>query len=154
MHTEDLHPHMPCSNDVSAAAVPAVTENSGATSADVALISDTNVSEVLENTAQAATENKAFPVWAEPVPDVASLTAAKDAAAFVAQIFADPSISDTADAEVTTAQPVDAAPVQELPPVPAQWPQGQAQHLQVCWSWGWVHRAWPWHAGAYAPARR
>ncbi len=130
MHAEDLHPHMPCSNDVSAAAVPAVTENSGATSADVALVSDTNVSEVLENTAQEATENKALPVWAEPVPDVASLTAAKDAAAFVAQIFADPSISDTADAEVTAAQPVDAAPVQELPPVPAQWPQGQAQHLQ------------------------
>ncbi|MDO4593421.1 MAG: Mur ligase family protein, partial [Comamonadaceae bacterium] len=85
---------------------------------------------MLENTAQEATENKALPVWAEPVPDVASLTAAKDAAAFVAQIFADPSISDTADAEVTAAQPVDAAPVQELPPVPAQWPQGQAQHLQ------------------------
>ena len=71
------------------------------------------------------------PLVAEPIPDVATLTAAKDAAAFVAQIFADPSMSDAASTEVTTvAQPELELPVEELPPVPAHWPQGQAQHLQ------------------------
>ena len=73
----------------------------------------------------------AVPAWAEPVPDVTTLTAAKDAAAFVAQIFADPSISDVADAQVTAAPSVEVAQAQvQLPPVPAQWPLGQVQHLQ------------------------
>ena len=65
-----------------------------------------------------------------PVPDVSTLTAAKEAAAFVAQIFADPSISDAASSEVTA---VDLQPQAEevvFAPVPAQWPQGQATHLQ------------------------
>ena len=67
----------------------------------------------------------------EPVPDISTLSAAKDAAAFVAQIFADPSISDAADSEVTAVQAAaEQEPVVELPPVPALWPQGQAQHLQ------------------------
>lgn len=68
---------------------------------------------------------------AEPVPDISSLTAAQDAAAFVAQIFADPSMSDSADAEVTAVPLVpEAEAAQELPPLPAAWPQGQAQPLQ------------------------
>ncbi|MEG2049733.1 MAG: UDP-N-acetylmuramoyl-L-alanine--D-glutamate ligase, partial [Comamonas sp.] len=68
---------------------------------------------------------------AEPVPDISTLSAAKDAAAFVAQIFADPSISDSADSEVTAVEAAaEQVEVVELPPVPVQWPQGQAQHLQ------------------------
>ncbi len=65
-----------------------------------------------------------------PVPDVSTLTAAKDAAAFVAQIFADPSVSDAASSEVTAVdvQPQEAEVV--YAPVPAQWPQGQAHALQ------------------------
>lgn len=68
----------------------------------------------------------------EPVPDISTLTAARDAAAFVAQIFADPGVSDAADSEVT-AVAAEQAPVQEalqLPPVPVQWPQGAEQHLR------------------------
>ncbi|WP_370682629.1 UDP-N-acetylmuramoyl-L-alanine--D-glutamate ligase [Comamonas sp. GB3 AK4-5] len=73
----------------------------------------------------------AAPLVAEPIPDVATLTAAKDAAAFVAQIFTDPSMSDAGSADVTVvAEPEEEAPVIVLPPVPAQWPLGQAQHLQ------------------------
>ncbi|MDO4969211.1 MAG: UDP-N-acetylmuramoyl-L-alanine--D-glutamate ligase, partial [Comamonadaceae bacterium] len=64
------------------------------------------------------------------IPSLDTLTAAKDAAAFVAQIFADPGVSDAADNEVTQPEPQEAVEVVELPPVPAQWPQGQAQHLQ------------------------
>ncbi|MDR0203446.1 MAG: UDP-N-acetylmuramoyl-L-alanine--D-glutamate ligase [Delftia acidovorans] len=69
---------------------------------------------------------------AEPIPDISTLTAAKDAAAFVAQIFADPSVSDAADTEVTTVEQPETVeePVVELPPVPVHWPQGAAQHLQ------------------------
>lgn len=68
---------------------------------------------------------------AEPIPDVSTLTAAKDAAAFVAQIFADPSISDAASADVTAAEPQQEMEMAvELPPVPVHWPQGQTQHLQ------------------------
>ena len=81
--------------------------------------------------AEAAEAVPAAQPAAEPIPDISTLSAAKDAAAFVAQIFADPSISDTADSEVTA---VEAAAEQveavELPPVPVQWPHGQAQHLQ------------------------
>ena len=68
----------------------------------------------------------------EPVPDISTLSAAKDAAAFVAQIFADPSISDAADSEVTAVQAAaEQEPVVELPPVPALWPQGQADRKSV-----------------------
>lgn len=65
-----------------------------------------------------------------PVPDVSTLTAAKDAAAFVAQIFADPGVSDAASSEVTAVdiQPQGAEVV--YAPVPAQWPQGQEHALQ------------------------
>ncbi|MDR2325764.1 MAG: UDP-N-acetylmuramoyl-L-alanine--D-glutamate ligase [Acidovorax sp.] len=73
----------------------------------------------------------AEPIPVEPIPDIATLTAAQDAAAFVAQIFADPSMSDAASTEVTAVvQPELELPVEELPPVPAHWPQGRAQHLQ------------------------
>jgi UDP-N-acetylmuramoylalanine--D-glutamate ligase len=80
-----------------------------------------------------APEAGAAPVaMTEPVPDISTLTAARDAAAFVAQIFADPSISDSADAEVTpvAAEAQAAEPEQVLPPVAAGWPGEQAQHLQ------------------------
>ncbi|MCJ7478536.1 hypothetical protein MUQ53_10060, partial [Streptococcus suis] len=66
-----------------------------------------------------------------PVPDIATLTAAKDAAAFVAQIFADPSISDSSDAEVTPLAAEEAVESEQvLPPVAAGWPGEQVQHLQ------------------------
>ncbi|GAB2831982.1 UDP-N-acetylmuramoyl-L-alanine--D-glutamate ligase [Comamonas piscis] len=68
-----------------------------------------------------------------PVPDVSTLTAAKDAAAFVAQIFADPSVSDAASSEVTAVDLQPQAEAMVFAPVPAQWPQGeasQASHLQ------------------------
>lgn len=132
MHTEDFTPAQP-HPDTAVAPVDAVVqlENSGAVSAHASLDGDANVSEVTESQAPAAPEKEALPAWAEPVPDVSSLSAAKDAAAFVAQIFTDPSMSDAADADVTAvAVPVDAAPAVALPPVPAQWPQDQAQHLQ------------------------
>ena len=132
MHTEDFTPAQPHSDTAVAPVDAAVQlENSGAVSAHASLDGDANVSEVTESQAPAAPEKEALPAWAEPVPDVSSLSAAKDAAAFVAQIFTDPSMSDAADADVTAvAVPVDAAPAVALPPVPAQWPQDQAQHLQ------------------------
>ena len=81
-------------------------------------------------TVETAVAPAAKPV-AEPIPDISTLSAAKDAAAFVAQIFADPSISDTADSEVTAVEAAaEQVEVVELPPVSVQWPQGQAQHLQ------------------------
>ena len=132
MHTEDLTQAQP-HPDTAVAPVDAAVqlENSGAVSAHASLDGDANVSEVTESQAPAAPEKEALPAWAEPVPDVSSLSAAKDAAAFVAQIFTDPSMSDAADADVTAvAVPVDAAPAVALHPVPAQWPQDQAQHLQ------------------------
>lgn len=132
MHTEDFTPAQP-HPDTAVAPVDAVVqlENSGAVSVHASLDGDANVPEVTESQAPAAPEKEALPAWAEPVPDVSSLSAAKDAAAFVAQIFTDPSMSDAADADVTAvAVPVDAAPAVALPPVPAQWPQDQAQHLQ------------------------
>ena len=131
MQTEDFHHDMP---EADAPAVPAAAlpqaENLGAASADESLTSDMNESEVFEEQALDAPKTEVSPAWAEPVPDVASLSAAKDAAAFVAQIFTDPSMSDAADAEVTAVQAVAQAPDVVLPPVPAQWPLGQAQHLQ------------------------
>lgn len=132
MHTEDFPPDMPdmAVAAIDAAATPFAAENLGAAHADADLVSDVNASEAAENQALDAPKTEVSSAWAEPVPDVATLTAAKDAAAFVAQIFTDPSMSDTADAEVTAAQPVEAVPAIVLPPVPAQWPLGQAQHLQ------------------------
>ena len=132
MHTEDFHPDIPgmpaAAADAVAQALP--VENLGAASVDVALDSDVNVSEVQAEQALQAPKTEVTPGWAEPVPDVATLTAAKDAAAFVAQIFTDPSISDAADAEVTAAPVAEAVAAIEWAPVPAQWPLGQAQHLQ------------------------
>ncbi len=118
--------------------------------ADAELQTDSveNIAEIQQEQALAAPESEvsqesvAAPVTtaelaqalgAEPVPDISSLTAAKDAAAFVAQIFADPSISDAADADVTELEQQPESELEEaveLPPVPAHWPQGAAQHLQ------------------------
>ncbi|WP_370671040.1 UDP-N-acetylmuramoyl-L-alanine--D-glutamate ligase [Comamonas terrae] len=116
-----------------------------AAGADITGVSALNGVQVLDMTAQDASETGADAVAApaevqtlartlgeEPVPDISTLTAARDAAAFVAQIFADPGVSDAADSEVT-AVAAEQAPVQEalqLPPVPVQWPQGAEQHLQ------------------------
>ncbi|MDL5036463.1 UDP-N-acetylmuramoyl-L-alanine--D-glutamate ligase [Comamonas sp. Y6] len=121
-----------------------------AVDADAVTIADEFPSEVIEQRAAEATEvevqtprSDAAPasvavlaqaLGAEPpIPDISTLTAARDAAAFVAQIFADPSVSDAADAEVTTVEQQPEAveeTVVELPPVPVYWPQGAAQHLQ------------------------
>lgn len=109
-----------------------------ASSADLQSISDGNMSEMIQGQVQEAPEIEAPVIIAktldaEPVPDISTLTAARDAAAFVAQIFADPSISDAADAEVTEVESQPEAEQQEaveLPPVPVHWPQGAAQHLQ------------------------
>ena len=132
MHTEDFPQDTPAMQAAASEAVaaPLADENLGAASADTALSSDINVSESQGDPAQHAPKTEVALAWAEPVPDVATLTAAKDAAAFVAQIFTDPSISDAADAEVTAALTSAVEPVVELPPVPAQWPLGQEQHLQ------------------------
>ncbi|GGH53407.1 UDP-N-acetylmuramoylalanine--D-glutamate ligase [Comamonas phosphati] len=116
-----------------------------AAGADINSVSALNGVEVLDMTAQAASETEAAAVAVpadvealartpgeEPIPDISTLTAARDAAAFVAQIFADPGVSDTADGEVT-AVAAEQAPVAEavqLPPVPVQWPQGAEQHLR------------------------
>ncbi len=77
-----------------------------------------------------AVEVETSTVDQSPVPAVSTLTAAKDAAAFVAQIFADPSVSDAASADVTVVEAVEAVDAPVLPPVPVQWPQGQANLLQ------------------------
>ena len=66
---------------------------------------------------------------AAPIPDVSTLTAAKDAAAFVAQIFADPGVSDAASDGVTAVDLQPASEVVELPPVPVHWPQAQAAYM-------------------------
>ena len=124
MHTEDFP------QDAPQAAEPPMTENLGATSAEQPLHSEQKIAEGHVQPAQDATEVKAHPAWAEPVPDVSSLSAAKDAAAFVAQIFTDPGMSDTADAEVTAVQSVEVAPAVSWQPVPAQWPLNAEQHLQ------------------------
>ncbi|MGN1057241.1 MAG: UDP-N-acetylmuramoyl-L-alanine--D-glutamate ligase [Comamonas sp.] len=142
MHTDDptlqpatARPHeAPEPQAASMAAAPelqAVDAEIEAASLDVATFSDTKDAENLVDQRQDALESVANTAWNAPVPDVSTLTAAKDAAAFVAQIFADPSVSDAADAEVT---PVTVDETFELEPerlpVPAHWPQGQSQHLQ------------------------
>ena len=101
-----------------------------AASAEEISVSDGKASEIIDEQALQATEIKARSAADTVIPSLDTLTAAKDAAAFVAQIFADPGVSDAADNEVTQPEPQEAVEVVELPPVPAQWPQGQAQHLQ------------------------
>ncbi|RIX72026.1 UDP-N-acetylmuramoyl-L-alanine--D-glutamate ligase, partial [Acidovorax cavernicola] len=72
--------------------------------------------------APAELAESAEPAPAAPVPPLSSLHAAEDAAAFVAQIFAQVAAPATeSDAEVPAVAAPEAAP--ELPPVPAGWPQ-------------------------------
>lgn len=156
MHTEDFKPdHVPTAEAAGAEpAAPVLAEmplhdaaEVIAACADAEPNSGSIGAESVEFHAQAASENEATvadglpaadaeaapvaAVSAEPIPDISTLRAAKDAAAFVAQIFTDPSISDAADSDVTVvAVEAAAADVVELPPVPVQWPLGQAQHLQ------------------------
>ncbi len=83
--------------------------------ADEIKASEVNMPESIEKQAGAAPENKA-------------LTAASDAAAFVAQIFQDDQAAAATDAADAQAD-LPLAAVQ-WPPVPARWPQDAAQHLR------------------------
>ena len=78
-------------------------------------VSEVNMPGSIEKQAVAAPENKA-------------LTAASDAAAFVAQIFQDDQAAAATDAADAQAD-LPLAAVQ-WPPVPARWPQDAAQHLR------------------------
>ena len=86
-----------------------------APAADEIKVSEVNMPESTEKQADAAPENKA-------------LTAASDAAAFVAQIFQDDQTAAATDAADAQAD-LPLAAVQ-WPPVPARWPQDAAQHLR------------------------
>ena len=83
--------------------------------ADEIKVSEVNMPESIEKQAGAAPENTA-------------LTAASDAAAFVAQIFQDDQTAAATDAADAQAD-LPLAAVQ-WPPVPARWPQDAAQHLR------------------------
>ena len=86
-----------------------------APAADEIKVSEVNMPESIEKQAGKAPENKA-------------LTAASDAAAFVAQIFQDDQTAAATDAADAQAD-LPLAAVQ-WPPVPARWPQDAAQHLR------------------------
>ena len=83
--------------------------------ADEIKVSEVNMPESIEKQAGTAPENTA-------------LTAASDAAAFVAQIFQDDQTAAATDAADAQAD-LPLAAVQ-WPPVPARWPQDAAQHLR------------------------
>ena len=83
--------------------------------ADEIKVSEVNMPESIEKQAGTAPENTA-------------LTAASDAAAFVAQIFQDDQAAAATDAADAQAD-LPLAAVQ-WPPVPARWPQDAAQHLR------------------------
>ena len=89
--------------------------NNLAPAADEIKVSEVNMPESIEKQAGAAPENTA-------------LTAASDAAAFVAQIFQDDQTAAATDAADAQAD-LPLAAVQ-WPPVPAGWPQDAAQHLR------------------------
>ena len=86
-----------------------------APAADEIEVSEVNMPESIEKQAGTAPENTA-------------LTAASDAAAFVAQIFQDDQTAAATDAADAQAD-LPLAAVQ-WPPVPARWPQDAAQHLR------------------------
>ena len=86
-----------------------------APAADEIKVSEVNMPESIEKQAGTAPENTA-------------LTAASDAAAFVAQIFQDDQTAASTDAADAQAD-LPLAAVQ-WPPVPARWPQDAAQHLR------------------------
>ena len=89
--------------------------NNLAPAADEIKVSEVNMPESIEKQAGVAPENTA-------------LTAASDAAAFVAQIFQDDQTAAATDAADAQAD-LPLAAVQ-WPPVPARWPQDAAQHLR------------------------
>ena len=116
--------------------VPAELDGRAVVAPELGVIEQVDINAMDEAVAEVAVQPSVTPSASvapalEPIPDVSTLTAAKDAATFVAQIFADPSMSDAASAEVTKVdiQPEE-VPAEVLPPVPVHWPQGQAQHLQ------------------------
>ena len=143
MSTDDLKPHntdlpadaaqLAAEAPLSAAVIDA--EENSLLARDQSALAATDL---VANEAEQVAESGEAPVQPDtvvapamaPIPDVSTLTAAKDAAAFVAQIFADPSVSDAASSEVTAVEVQEAEAVVELPPVPVAWPQGQVQHLQ------------------------
>ena len=107
MHDENLQPE---------------TINTEAACACPETVSDMNDIETVEQQAQTAPEIKASPVL-----DISTLTAARDAAAFVARIFAE-TASDAPDApDAPLPGAADGAPApapaDTARPVPARWPQ-------------------------------
>ena len=86
-----------------------------APAADEIKVSEVNMPESIEKQAGTA-------------PESTALTAASDAAAFVAQIFQDDQTAASTDAADAQAD-LPLAAVQ-WPPVPARWPQDAAQHLR------------------------
>ena len=89
--------------------------NNLAPAADEIKVSEVNMPESIEKQAGTA-------------PESTALTAASDAAAFVAQIFQDDQTAAATDAADAQAD-LPLAAVQ-WPPVPARWPQDAAQHLR------------------------
>ena len=102
-----------------------------ASSADDLTVSEGNTSESQIEAAAAAPKSEA-----QEIPSLDSLHAARDAAAFVAEIFAqvdapEPAAEAAAQAaalaDAASEAIADAAP--SLPPVPQDWPHGAQQHL-------------------------
>ena len=115
----EFEENMPLAHDQSAlAAIETVADEGGVAALDAGAQVDGEVAEPVE----------AAPV-VEAIPDISTLTAAKDAAAFVAQIFADPGVSDSASSEVTAVDVQAAEEVVAYAPVPLHWPQGDAAYM-------------------------
>ena len=109
--------------------------------------------------AEAPVEQDAVPASpVAPAQELAqTLNAARDAAAFVAQIFADVAPTES-NADAQANETADAEPSEAVfipTPVPVGWPLAGAGPLQgQNSSWGWALLAWPWRAGACAAAPR
>lgn len=95
-----------------------------ASCADVEQISQGNDAKNLAEQALTAPEKEA-----EAIPSIDSLHAARDAAAFVAQIFAHSETPEAAPAAAPPELAPDTPPEPGLPSVPHDWPHGAEQHL-------------------------
>ena len=87
-----------------------------------------NDTENLVEQAVTATEKEAKTI--SSIPSLDSLHAARDAAAFVAQIFAQSETPEAAPAAAPPALAPETLPEPSLPPVPHDWPHGAQQHLR------------------------
>lgn len=87
-----------------------------------------NDAENLVEQAVKATEKEAKTI--SSIPSLDSLHAARDAAAFVAQIFAQSETPEAAPAEAPPELAPETPPEPSLPPVPHDWPHGAQQHLR------------------------